>query len=114
MNIVTNISDFNITVFIIVDGKRCAAEISKLNFNDNIYYFNRLIVHQSLRNKGIASALMNKLIEVLDCNKITLICDINPYGDLDLNQLITFYGKYGFIKNPEYDNDNQLIRYFEE
>lgn len=118
-NILTNIGDYNITVFTIINGKRCAAEISKFGdfeSNDKIFYFNRLIVHESLRNQGIASDLMNKLIQILDTEKITLLCDVNPYGGLSLEQLILFYNKYGFIKDPEYNNNNddQLIRYFKE
>lgn len=77
---------------------------------DKTYYFNRLIVHSSLRNQGIATALMKTLVQVLDEEKITLLCDVNPYGDLTLEQLVLFYSKFGFIKDQNYDSSEQLIR----
>ena len=37
--------------------------------------------------------------------KATLICDINPYGDLDFKKLKKWYMKHGFEEN----GDSQLI-----
>lgn len=78
-----------------------------LNKNYNVWYFNRLYVPPQIRNKGVASRLMEKLIIYLDQNEIELICEINPYGDLDYEQLKAFYMKYGFVTLK----DETLIRY---
>jgi GNAT superfamily N-acetyltransferase len=74
----------------------------------NEWYFNRLVVHEKMRNKGVATLLMDELIKVLDEKQITLINDINPYGDLNFKQLEIFYKKYGFIETEE---KSRLIRY---
>lgn len=112
-DILFNKTSGNITTFIIINGKRNAAEISNFTFDkdDKVYYFNRLIVHNSLRNKGIATALMTKLISILDEEKIILHCDVNPYGELNMEQLISFYGKFGFIKDIYFNVSEKLIRY---
>lgn len=77
----------------------------------NEWYFNRLIVHESMRNKGIAKILMNELIEILDNKQIILINDINPYGDLNFKQLVKFYNKYNFKKS---EFKGRFIRYPKE
>lgn len=87
------------------------ATISKIK--DNMWYFNRLIVPKSARNKGFATRLMEMLIELLDEKKIVLINEVQGTGDLNNDQLVTFYKKYGFketehpyrlIRNPEMDD----------
>jgi GNAT superfamily N-acetyltransferase len=60
------------------------------------YYFNRLVVHGKIRHQGIATRLMQEMVEWVDYKKINVLLEINPYGDLDLEQLIIFYGKFGF------------------
>ena len=102
-------TDNNITIAIQLDVIYVAlAEVSMVTSES--WYFNRLSVPVKFRNQGIATQLMRKLIQVLDKNKITLICDINPYGDLDFNQLNKFYKQYGFVEHEEH----HLIRYPKE
>ena len=60
------------------------------------YYFSRIFVHRKIRNKGHATRLMQQLIEWADTYDYHIFCDINPYGDLTLEQLIVFYKKFGF------------------
>lgn len=60
------------------------------------YYFNRLNVPVKIRNQGIATELMNELIQWADSEKINILLDINPYGDLSYKQLKEFYKKFGF------------------
>jgi GNAT superfamily N-acetyltransferase len=62
------------------------------------WYFNRLVVREEYRNQGYAKALLSKLIEILNKKQINLWLDINPYGDLNKEQLETLYMKYGFKK----------------
>ena len=60
------------------------------------YYLNRIIVSKKIRHKGVATQLMQEMVDWADCQKINILLEINPYGDLDLDQLIAFYGKFGF------------------
>lgn len=77
------------------------AEISKLP--DKTWYFNRIFVPDKYRNHGIATKLMEKLIDIVNEHKIVICCDINPYGDLSYSQLKQFYKKYGFIEDDVFD-----------
>lgn len=63
---------------------------------DNVWYFNRLFVPKQLRSTGIANKLLMELVKVMEEDKITMVCDVNSYGDLDEEQLINLYRKYGF------------------
>lgn len=73
----------------------------------NTWYFNRLIVPKAARHKGFASCLMKKLIKLLDEKKIILINEVSGHGDLNNDQLVVFYKKYGF---KETDRIYRLIR----
>ena len=64
------------------------------------FYFNRLSVKPQVRNRGIATFLLQNLVEIADGNCINIFCDINPYGDLNLEQLISLYGKFEFELLP--------------
>jgi len=85
---------------IVENYRRAAAELSEMT--NNVFYFNRLIVDEKIRNKGCATALMQRVVKWADQEKTTIILDINSYGDLDYNRLLTFYLKYGFkFKNKK-------------
>jgi hypothetical protein len=80
--------------------------------NNIIYYFNRLIVPKKLRHKNIASVLMSRVCFWADEHHISILNDVNPYGDLDLEQLEQlkqFYKKYNFTELIK--NTNTLIRH---
>lgn len=70
------------------------AIISKMR--DNKWYFDRLMVPKEARHKGFASRLMQKLVELLDEKDIELINEVHGRGDLNNDQLVVFYKKYGF------------------
>jgi len=70
---------------------------------ENVWFFNRLVVHKSLRGKGIGTALMKKVVNFCKSNNISLINGMNPYGDLDFEQLKRFYLKHGFIETHQED-----------
>ena len=86
-----------------------SATISNMNFLGNgEWFFNRLYVHERMRCNGAASILMDELVKVLDEEKIVLVNQVNPYGDLDYDQLVEFYKKYDFV---DMEIEGGLIRY---
>ncbi len=60
------------------------------------FWFTRLKVHPQDRGRGIATQLLGEVAKWADQNKINIFLGINPYGDLDLAQLIQLYSKFGF------------------
>jgi GNAT superfamily N-acetyltransferase len=61
-------------------------------------YFNRLNTPPAIRGKGIAKKLLTEMIKWADTKKISIYLDINPYGNLNLKQLIALYERFGFTK----------------
>jgi GNAT superfamily N-acetyltransferase len=93
--------------FYITDNSYLAsAELSVMK--NNLYYFNRLLVNKKIRNKGYANQLLVEVCKWADQEKINILIDINPYGDLNYDQLLRFYQKFGFKLNK----NKQLIRKF--
>ena len=83
------------------------AELSELDYvlispiptNDRPwFYFNRLFVNQKIRRMGVATDLMTQVINWADTEKFNIFIEINPYGDLDFDQLVNFYKKFGFTQ----------------
>jgi GNAT superfamily N-acetyltransferase len=62
------------------------------------FYFNRLIVPKQLRGHGLSKKLLQRVANWADENKVNIWNDINPYGDLNLKQLIELYSQFGFKK----------------
>ncbi len=60
------------------------------------WYIPRLIVPPKLRHQGLATSLLSELASWADDNRIKLVLYINPYGDLDREQLQKLYYKFGF------------------
>jgi len=106
MNIKEQITSDFIVVYAIEGIYRACAEISRLK--DNQWYFNRLLVPESLRNKGYATQLLKKLLAIVKEKDIELILEINPYGDLNFEQLEKLYLKHGFVKHEEHFIFNKL------
>jgi hypothetical protein len=61
------------------------------------FFFNRLNVSKNSRGNGISHILLDKVCEIADEKKINIMNAINPYGELNLEQLIELYKKHGFI-----------------
>ena len=113
------------TFNIIEDNQLCSAELShfiidldipSVNLNQPIYYFNRLIVPPKVRNRGISKLLLQQVADWADQEKINIINEINPYGNLTLNHLIHLYKKYGFTlirKNLMIRKYKEIIKYEE-
>lgn len=94
-------------------------EISRVPICNNLldeplkdpWFFNRLCISEKLRNKGVATLMMKRLIEILDEKRIDLINTVNPYGDLNEEELIKFYKKFGFTNGSSKEfHENLLIR----
>ena len=69
--------------------------LSEFESVDKVYYFSRLNVPEQLRGKGLAKLLMKETIEFCRENNAMLINTVNPYGDMNLQQLNEFYQKCG-------------------
>lgn len=69
--------------------------LSEIENVKKVYYFSRLNVPEKLRNQGIGRLLMDNTIEFCKQNNAMLINTVNPYGDLNLNELNEFYQKSG-------------------
>jgi len=82
-----------ISVFVVVDDKLASADLTKVG--DGWFYFNRIFVPQDLRGRGIATAMMEKVAELLDARGSEAVIEVNPYGNLDFEQLVKFYEKWG-------------------
>ena len=97
-----NISDDNFYIrntpleYVVLFSYENKTAVASLTFMCNTWYFNRLFAHPSLRGKGIASKLVDTVIQWAHENDHDIICDINPYGDLNFEQLKKFYIKHGF------------------
>ena len=77
--------------------------------HNNVFYFNRLFVQPEFRNKGYATEMLKTLLEKFKEKHYVLYLDINPYGDLNYEELETFYMKHGFKK---YKVHNKIIGNF--
>lgn len=78
----------------------------------NLYYFNRLYVDPSYRKQGLGTKLLDALLAVIKAYKFTLRLDINPYGELNYEQLEAFYIRHGFIKCMVRDTNGSYCSYF--
>lgn len=83
-----------LSVFGVID------DIPEIRDLKNWWFFNRLFVPEKLRRRGLATKLMEQVVTWADQEKINILNTINPYGDLNLEQLIHFYSKYGFVQVP--------------
>jgi GNAT superfamily N-acetyltransferase len=61
-------------------------------------YFNRLFVPPRLRRKGVGTELMTTVCGLADERHVHILNEINPYGDMTFEQLLTFFEKFGFIQ----------------
>lgn len=84
------------------ERKIAQVELNRVEKND--WLISRLFVPPVYRNQGIATGLMQELTAWADEKQITLLAEINPYGDLGREKLIEFLFKYNF-KQVEKENN---------
>lgn len=60
------------------------------------FFFNRLFVNPKIRNRGVASSLLEKVEVWANEEEFNIFLNINPYGDLNLHQLVILYSKFRF------------------
>jgi hypothetical protein len=54
-------------------------------------------------NQGYATKLLCELEKIADEKAMNIVLDINPYGDLNHEQLHNLYMKHGFINHDKYE-----------
>lgn len=62
---------------------------------ESTLYFNRLFSRD--KNLGIGTTLMNEVVDFLDQHNFSVILEVNPYFGMDLDRLIGFYERFGFL-----------------
>ena len=84
--------------FVIKDGMyRSAAELFQIT--DGVWEFSRLITHRKCRKQGIAKAIIKRLMQFCEDEKINLVTWVAPYADeeaMKFEDLRRFYIKQGF------------------
>lgn len=70
-----------------------------MDLKEPVFYFNRIKAREE--GKGEGTLMMKELIKILDEKKVTVINELNPYGNLNLEDLQKFYSKYGFVKKQD-------------
>ena len=74
-----------------------------------VYFFNRLKSNKP--GLGGGTKVLLQLLEYIDSVGIPLLDQVNAYGNLDQDQLIAYYKKYGFVDaTKEYGSD--LLIYY--
>ena len=63
---------------------------------EKLYEVNRISVLAPHRGKGIGRKLMEEMLQNADREQVSLVLDINPYGDMNFKQLEAWYGRLGF------------------
>jgi hypothetical protein len=58
--------------------------------------FNRIFVPSGFRNQRFGSFILDKVVEWAKREKVFIVNDMNPYGDLNLEELTAFFVKHGF------------------
>ena len=69
-----------------------------------VFWFSR--IKAKIEHRGDGTFLMKKICAYADELKATIVNEINPYGDLSLEELICWFGKFGFKKY----NRNVIVR----
>ena len=72
-----------------------------------VYYFNRLKVPKEDEGKGFGKQLMIEVCKIADEEGITILNELNPYGNRDMERLKEFFSASGF---EDFRTENTMVR----
>lgn len=75
------------------------AEVDLWQMEAGSYVVSRVIVSAEYRGQGYARQLMQEVLRDADAAGVTLLLEINPYGDMTYEQLESWYMRLGFCKD---------------
>ncbi len=96
------------------DNVECIAELSVTDvtmYKDLVgelpdgkwLFFNRLKVMDHLQGQGFGTACLKATLDYCDEMGYNILCELNPYGILDFDNLKRFYAKHDFV-DTEYES----------
>ena len=104
----------NGTMVVALDEGIGSAELSDLGsmitikgLDNPVYYFNRIKVEKRLQGKGKGKELMIEVCRLADKHGITIINELNPYGNRDMKDLKSFFRASGF---KTFQLENTMVR----
>jgi hypothetical protein len=110
-----SVSDLSVSFYIMEHNKLAIADLTKMDYledffkeDGNWYYFNRLNIPNGFRIQNASILLMQEISKWADENQINIFDEINPYGKLNLEQIIVFNKLFGF---KMYQQPNAMVRY---
>ena len=88
------------------NDNECAFANITLHEKEHLAYFELIKVKKEFRHQGKASILFEKVLLYVKENGFKII-ELNPFplerGALNIDELIEFYTKHGFMKSPKMD-----------
>lgn len=80
-------------------------EIPFMDLPDNSWLLNRLFVVRERRGRHYGSIMIDRVCREADEEHVTLLLGIDPDTDSPLQRdaLESFYGRHGFVYDPQYD-----------
>lgn len=96
----TKFSDIDCGSYSITSNGGC---IDITEVSEGTWYVNRIFTRPEHRNKGYATSMMKELIKQATKHKAVLMLEVNPYGDLNYDQLVQWYEEFGFEWNTEHN-----------
>lgn len=108
MDFKENITENGVSVYCICENTLSISECSLIETTNpfgnecTCLYFNRVSVHPTVRDKGVGTKLVKRMLKLVDEFGLPLCCDINSYGDLDYDALYNWYLSLGFKSYEKY------------
>lgn len=79
------------------------SETSHLIGLNNTFYVNRIIVPESMRNRGVGTQMMERLVDIADASSFTLHIDPTDNYGSDVVRLARFFARFGFVTSLDSD-----------
>lgn len=93
-------SDFDKAIYVTASLGESRGVIDTLMLGGTLSV-SRVFVPPQIRNEGVGTCMMSKLIDIADDNKIDLNLTINAYGDLSREKLAKWYSNFGFVLSAD-------------